>query len=157
VNAARSRFDPDAAEQLRLAAAEHRRLDVDTRHVDPADGTVAVFGVLDLADALDLDHALALGAAQLAAAGCAAPLDVRRAMTAGALARGEIALDLPLTATPASPAGGDGGDADGTEAAADGDVEGDGGAGAEADEVAAPAVDASPGNGRGRVRRQLVP
>jgi hypothetical protein len=87
-------------------------------------------------------------------------------MTAGALARGEIALDLPLTA---SPDGADGVDADGTDAvdgddegdadgtdAVDGDDEGDGDAGAEADEVAAPAVDASRGNGRGRVRRQLV-
>jgi hypothetical protein len=139
VAAARSRFDPDAAEQLRLAAAERRRLDVDTRHVDPADGTVAVFGVLDLADALDLDHALALGAAQLAAAGCAAPLDVRRAMTAGALARGEIALDLPLTASPDGPD-------DGVEEVDD----------AEPAEESGESAAADAGRGNGRVRRQLL-
>jgi hypothetical protein len=96
VEAARSRFDPADAEARRLAAAEHRRLDVDTRHVDPTDGTVGVFGVLDLADALDLDAALATGAAQLAAAGCAEPLDVRRAKAAGSLAGGEVGLDLRL-------------------------------------------------------------
>src|SRR4051812_41626892 len=96
VEAARSRFDPDEAERRRVEAAEHRRLDVDTTHLDPTDGTVAVFGVLDLADALDLDTALATGARQLAAAGCAASLNVRRAKAAGALARGEVALDLRL-------------------------------------------------------------
>ena len=112
MEAARSRFDPDDAERRRVAAAEHRRLDVDTTHLDPTDGTVAVFGALDLADALDLDTALATGARQLAAAGCAASLNVRRAKAAGALARGEVALDLRLP-TDESPDDGDDGSAAG--------------------------------------------
>jgi signal transduction histidine kinase/HAMP domain-containing protein len=50
-------------------------------------GTTVVEGELDLADALDLDAALARGAQSLAAAGCEESLDVRRAMAAGDLAQ----------------------------------------------------------------------
>jgi hypothetical protein len=55
---------------------------------------------LDIADALDLDHALAQGAATLKALGSEASLDVRRATALGELARTQTALDL------ASPIGG---------------------------------------------------
>jgi len=57
-------------------------------------GTSRIHGELDLADALDLEDAVAAGAAQLAALGSADPLDVRRAAAVGMLARGEQALDL---------------------------------------------------------------
>ncbi|CAI9415842.1 HNH endonuclease signature motif containing protein [Nocardioides sp. T2.26MG-1] len=91
VEAARALFDPVEAEHRRLLAAEGRFLDVDTHHPS-LDGTATVRGELDLADALDLDHALRAGAQQLADLGCEESLDVRRAMAAGALARGDLML-----------------------------------------------------------------
>ena len=102
VEAARARFDPVEAEHRRLLAAEGRHLDVEVDQAGLA-GTVAVHGELDLADALDLDHALTTGAQRLADLGCTEPVDVRRALAAGALARGEHALDLP-PADPTTPA-----------------------------------------------------
>jgi hypothetical protein len=55
---------------------------------------------LDLADALDLDAAITRGADALRAAGCDEPLDVRRAMAAGELARHQLALDLSAPDNP---------------------------------------------------------
>ena len=49
---------------------------------------------MDLADALDLEDAVAGRAAVLKDLGCAEPLDVRRAMALGDLARRQLALDL---------------------------------------------------------------
>lgn len=73
----------------------------DTRHVSiDADGQVGYAGTtvvtaeLDLADALDLDHALRSGAAELKALGAVEALDARRAMALGHLARHQLALDL---------------------------------------------------------------
>ena len=94
VAAARALFDPIEAEHRRLLAADGRFCAVDTTQVS-LNGTMTIRGELDLADALDLDHALATGAQALADLGCAETLDVRRAMAVGALARGEHALDLP--------------------------------------------------------------
>ncbi|HEY0950953.1 DUF222 domain-containing protein [Nocardioides sp.] len=91
VEAARATFDPVEAEHRRLLAAEGRFFDVDT-HTPSLAGTTTVRGELDLADALDLDHALTVGAQRLADLGCAETLDVRRAMAAGALARGDLML-----------------------------------------------------------------
>ncbi|HEY0903747.1 MAG TPA: HNH endonuclease [Marmoricola sp.] len=99
VEAARALFDPIEAEHRRLLAAEDRFFDVDTHHPS-LDGTATVRGELDLADALDLDHAVTTGAQQLADLGCTEPLDVRRAMAAGALARGDLML-APDTTTEA--------------------------------------------------------
>jgi hypothetical protein len=93
VDEARVRFDPERAEELRLERSASRHLDLGldaVRH----DGTVQLDGVLDLADALDLERALRHGAAELRALGCEEPLDVRRSLAAGALARGELTLDL---------------------------------------------------------------
>ena len=65
---------------------------------------------VDLADALDLDTALSVGAARLADLGSTATLDVRRSEALGEMARHQLALDLDTTgdpgetATPASPA-----------------------------------------------------
>ncbi|WP_166390954.1 HNH endonuclease signature motif containing protein [Nocardioides ochotonae] len=93
VDQARVAFDPEGAEKDRLAAAESRRFDVHTREASH-DGTVHVEGVLDLADAIDLDTAIRQGADELAALGSTESLDVRRSMAAGELARRQLAFDL---------------------------------------------------------------
>ncbi|CAI9405604.1 HNH endonuclease signature motif containing protein [Nocardioides sp. T2.26MG-1] len=102
VEAARATFDPIEAEHRRLLAADGRFCDVDTTQVS-LDGTMAVRGELDLADALDLDHALSEGAQQLADLGCTETLDVRRAMAAGARARGDLMLQPDTTSEPPRP------------------------------------------------------
>ncbi|GGD17195.1 HNH endonuclease signature motif containing protein [Nocardioides daphniae] len=72
----------------------------DTRHVtivgerDPFATTMQVHAELDIADALDLEQAVAAGAAGLKAAGCEESLDVRRSLALGELARHQTALDL---------------------------------------------------------------
>ncbi|WP_166139812.1 DUF222 domain-containing protein [Nocardioides ochotonae] len=76
VDQARVAFDPEGAEKDRLAAAESRRFDVHTREASH-DGTVHVEGVLDLADAIDLDAAIRQGAEELSALGSNESLDVR--------------------------------------------------------------------------------
>lgn len=96
VDEARVRHDPEAAEELRLARAGSRHLEIGLDQVR-ADGTVAVEGVLDLADALDLEHAVRREAQALADLGCTEPLAVRRALAAGSVARGDTPLDLVLT------------------------------------------------------------
>ena len=62
-------------------------------------GTMRFEAELDLADALDLDRALAHGAATLKALGSVESLDHRRAAALGDLARTQTALDL-LTGRP---------------------------------------------------------
>ena len=92
------RYDPDEAERQRRLAADGRHFDLDLRHVT-YEGTVRVDAELDLADALDLDNALATGAARLADLGSTETLDVRRSIAAGALARHELTLDLTRRGT----------------------------------------------------------
>jgi hypothetical protein len=88
------RFDPDQAQARRRAAADGRHVTIHAGQVG-YDGTVLLEGDLDLADALDLDHALTTGAARLAALGNTDSLDVRRAHALGELARGtDPTLDL---------------------------------------------------------------
>ena len=89
---------PEEVEQRRRAAADGRRFDVETRDPSLA-GTAQVWGELDLADALDLDAAVAAGAEQLKALGSTDSLDVRRAAAVGELARRQQTLDLNLTPT----------------------------------------------------------
>ncbi|WP_166389181.1 HNH endonuclease signature motif containing protein [Nocardioides ochotonae] len=93
VDQARVAFDPEGAGKQRREAADGRRFDVHTREATH-DGTVHVEGVLDLADALDLDTAIRQGAEELAALGSTESLDVRRSMAAGELARRQLAFDL---------------------------------------------------------------
>jgi hypothetical protein len=93
VAAAIARFDPATAEAQRQAAADGRRFDVDHQQVSFA-GTSRVYGELDLADALDLDAAVAAGAEALARLGSTESLDVRRSQAVGELARRQLALDL---------------------------------------------------------------
>ncbi|RYB93580.1 HNH endonuclease [Nocardioides oleivorans] len=92
------RFDlaqPDPA-----ADPEDGYLHVDPRHVTVHDqdvhyaGTLHIEAELDLADGLDLDHALAHDAAAQKALGSTETLDVRRAKALGNLARTQTALDL---------------------------------------------------------------
>ena len=91
-----ARHLPEEAERRRRAAADGRRFDVETRDPSLA-GTARVWGELDLADALDLDAAVAAGAEQLKALGSTDSLDVRRAAAVGELARRQQTLDLTLT------------------------------------------------------------
>ncbi|NPC95369.1 DUF222 domain-containing protein [Nocardioides sp. zg-DK7169] len=93
VDQARVAFDPESAEKERLAAADSRRFAVRTDEATH-DGVVHVEGVLDLADALDLDTAIRQGAEELSALGSTESLDVRRSMAAGELARRQLAFDL---------------------------------------------------------------
>ena len=75
-------------------------LHVDPRHVTIHDqdvhfaGTVRLEAEIDLADGLDLQQALAHGAATIKALGSELPLDARRAKALGDLARTQTALDL---------------------------------------------------------------
>ena len=93
VDQARVAFDPEGAEKQRREAADARRFDVHTREADHH-GTVHVEGVLDLADAIDLNAAISQGAEELAALGSTESLDVRRSVAAGELARRQLTLDL---------------------------------------------------------------
>jgi hypothetical protein len=88
-----ARFDPEKAEADRLAAAETRHVDIRLADVTVA-GTVHVDGEVDLADALELETAVAAGAEQQRLAGSTESLDVRRSIALGDLARGQSALDL---------------------------------------------------------------
>ncbi|MDZ5663677.1 DUF222 domain-containing protein [Nocardioides sp. S-58] len=82
------------------ADPEDGYLAVDPRHATVYDqdvhyaGTMRFEAELDIADALDLDRALAHGAETLKALGSAAPLDARRSAALGDLARTQTALDL---------------------------------------------------------------
>jgi 5-methylcytosine-specific restriction endonuclease McrA len=75
-------------------------LHVDPRHVTVHDqevhyaGTLHIEAEVDLADGLDLNQAIAHGAAARKAAGSTETLDVRRAKALGDLARTQTALDL---------------------------------------------------------------
>ncbi len=68
------------------------------------EGTVWVEAEVDLADALDLDTALSVGATRLADLGSAASLDVRRSEALGEMARHQLSLDLDTPPTPRPPA-----------------------------------------------------
>ena len=84
---------PETAEETRRRAADGRHFTIDHDQVSFA-GTSLVYGELDLADALDLDQAIRGIADQLKDLGSTEPLDVRRSVAAGDLARRQLALDL---------------------------------------------------------------
>ncbi|HEY0890039.1 MAG TPA: HNH endonuclease [Nocardioides sp.] len=88
-----TRFDPDRAQAQAQAARECRYVTVETRHVT-TDGCVQLHGILDLADALDLDDALHAVATTLAQLGSTDSLDVRRAKALGEIARNDLTLNL---------------------------------------------------------------
>ncbi|WP_203337890.1 HNH endonuclease signature motif containing protein [Nocardioides limicola] len=95
LNEALTRFDPEEAEQRRLDGLEGRRVDIDLD--DLIDGQVCharVNGVIDAADALDLQEALTTLAAQYRELGSTESLNVRRAKALGELARTQLHLHL---------------------------------------------------------------
>ncbi|MDT9594598.1 DUF222 domain-containing protein [Nocardioides zeae] len=97
---ASARFDPETTEADLADADAGRFFSIDFRAREAlgvhgqVGGTVAVAGELDLADARDLEEAVARGAAELAALGSGESLDVRRSIAVGELARKQTALDL---------------------------------------------------------------
>jgi hypothetical protein len=95
VQEAIDRYDPATAEERRRETADHRRVDIPTH--DPVDGVVHLSGVLDTADAIDLDTALTRRAKVLGQLGCDEPLQVRRSIALGEMARTDLTLDLEIT------------------------------------------------------------
>lgn len=79
---AKARFEPDT-----LTDPDERRWVYTGAHPDELDGAGWVEGRLDTPDALDLEAALRLIAADLAAAGADDDVDVRRAQALGVMAR----------------------------------------------------------------------
>ncbi len=93
---AAARFDPEGCEmeEIDTAATLHVTLDLATAwSIGTANG-VHLSGLLDRADAEELEHAIRTIADQLAAAGSQDCLDVRRAKALGYLSRGDLTLDL---------------------------------------------------------------
>ena len=93
IDEAIARFMPDKAAEDAEKAADGRHFTIDHQQVSFG-GTSQITGELDLADALDLDTAVAKGANELLALGSTDSLDVRRSIAAGQLARNQLALDL---------------------------------------------------------------
>ena len=85
------RFDPARAEAEREAAADQRYFDIDEPNTN---GLAHVSGLLDAADAHDLNEAVARRATLLGTLGDEASLDVRRSKAVGELARADLMLDL---------------------------------------------------------------
>ena len=101
-----ARFMPDKAAQDARKSADGRHFTIDHQQVSFG-GTSQLTGELDLADALDLDTAVAKAAHELLALGSTDSLDVRRSIAAGQIARNQLALDLepgPTTRKPATTA-----------------------------------------------------
>jgi hypothetical protein len=93
VNEAIGRFMPEEVQRLAEASWDKRHVTVHDQLVSFT-GTMTVEAELDIADALDLEGAVAAGARARAAWGSAESLDVRRAQAVGDLARHQLALDL---------------------------------------------------------------
>ncbi len=96
IDTAIARFMPQEAEARQKAAADGRHFTIDTRDhtLKGLSGTASVYGTLDLADALDLESAVAQSAATLKDLGSQQSLDVRRAVAVGEIARRQLTLDL---------------------------------------------------------------
>ena len=96
VDEAIGRHMPDEAEARRLERADGRYFTVESRQVNSFDGTLAVHGELDIADAMELESAIQTVAAQLKELGSEESLDVRRSMAVGELARRQLAFELSV-------------------------------------------------------------
>ncbi|MCP3424216.1 HNH endonuclease signature motif containing protein [Nocardioides pinisoli] len=90
--------DPTADPEDGWLHVDPRHASIDTQDVHYA-GTMRMEAELGIADALDVDRALAHGAATLKALGSAESLNVRRAKALGDLARTQTALDLHAQGT----------------------------------------------------------
>ncbi|GAA1822556.1 hypothetical protein GCM10009812_13640 [Nocardioides marinus] len=93
---AAARFDPEGCEmeEVDTAASLHVTLDLSTAWTIGTANGVPLSGLLDRADAEELEHAIRTIAEQLLAAGSTDTLDVRRAKALGYLSRGDLTLDL---------------------------------------------------------------
>ncbi|GAA1814462.1 hypothetical protein GCM10009812_03890 [Nocardioides marinus] len=124
---AAARFDPETAEmeEVDTRASLHVHLDLATAwSIGTANG-VHLSGLLDRADAEELEAAIRTIADQLLAAGSTDTLDVRRAKALGYLSRGDLTLDLDTSpAEPGGRAATDGTDAGGRAATDDTDAGG---------------------------------
>jgi hypothetical protein len=96
IDEAVARFMPDRAAEIAARAADGRHVTVRHDQVSFA-GTSRIEGELDLRDAIDLERALQSGAQLLADLGCDLPLDSRRSVALGHLARGEDILPISDT------------------------------------------------------------
>jgi hypothetical protein len=85
--------DPAADPEDGYLAVDPRHVTVNTDDIHYA-GTLRIEAEVDIADALDLDRAVAHHAATQKALGSQLPLDARRAKALGELARTQTALDL---------------------------------------------------------------
>ncbi|TGN65449.1 HNH endonuclease [Nocardioides eburneiflavus] len=85
--------DPTDDPEDGYLAVDPRHVTVNTEDVHYA-GTMRIEAEVDLADALDLDRAVAHGAEVQKALGSELPIDARRAKALGDLARTQTALDL---------------------------------------------------------------
>ncbi|NPC40885.1 HNH endonuclease signature motif containing protein [Nocardioides sp. zg-1230] len=90
--------DPAADPEDGYLHVDPRHVTIDTQDVHFA-GTMRIEADVDIADALDLDRAVARGAEMQKVLGSALPLDARRAKALGDLARTQTALDLAGTGT----------------------------------------------------------
>ena len=93
---------PDRAEEDRRQAWDRRHATIDYSSVGIA-GTCQVTGELDLADALDLDQALAADAQHQADLGSSLTLDQRRSVALVNLARRDLVLHYPAHQESADP------------------------------------------------------
>ena len=93
---AAARFDPEGCEmeEVDTAASLHVTLDLSTAWTIGTANGVPLSGLLDRADAEELEQAIRTIADQLLAAGSTDTLDVRRAKALGYLSRGDLTLDL---------------------------------------------------------------
>src|SRR5699024_9425248 len=110
VTAAMQNFEPEQAEARRKADADRRRFDIHLHEagdpvVEPGAGTVHVDGLLDTADALDLEAAVRAGAAAVEEIAPETPESVRRSIAVGELARGQHPLPAADEASAAQYAG----------------------------------------------------
>ena len=99
VEKATALFDPELAAQRAAEAADRRFFDVGLENADLT-GVVAVSGMVDLTDAIDLETAVAQTATALLGWGCEETRNVRRSMAVGEMARQQLALELRDAAPP---------------------------------------------------------
>ena len=92
---AAARFDPETTEmdEVDTQSTLHVTLDLNTAWSIGTAAGVHLSGLLDRADAEELEHAIRTIADQLLAAGSTDTLDVRRAKALGYLSRGDLTLD----------------------------------------------------------------
>ncbi|HWI44485.1 MAG TPA: HNH endonuclease signature motif containing protein, partial [Nocardioides sp.] len=90
-----ARFDPGLAEAQRQEQADQRHFDIDTDEVG-INGLVTVTGLLDAADATDLDEAIGRRARLMGRLGHDGSMGVRRSEAVGEMARQDLTLDLEV-------------------------------------------------------------